>query len=87
MKILKHITFLFLMFIRPVAKILFKLIGFFGIIALLGAIIANQMGHSSMIWAILISIFFSFGSFVLGWYYDTILLKLQPENSDLKLFN
>jgi len=91
MKALKHITFLVLMFFRPIAKMLLKIVGSFGILMLISAIALNFMSNRETGWAVGWGIFFSiilgFGSFVLRYYYDSLILRLQPEGENIQLFN
>lgn len=79
MSALKASLFYVLMFLRPFLKFALKIIS---VLFLISAVVAFASGGSGMG---LFMLFWMFLCFLVGWFYDTILLKLNPENNVLVL--
>lgn len=78
-KFVKSIIFYPMMFMRPFAKIILKLVS---IIFLLGAIAGFFGGNFGLA---LFGFVVCFICFLISWFYDAILLKINPQNTVLIL--
>ena len=79
---MKALLFYPLMFLRPLLKIVLRLVGglyTFGAIAFL---FVDKDGAG---WVSAMSLAFAFVIFLAGWFYDNLLLKLNPEGNVLIL--
>lgn len=77
--ILKNIIFYTLMFVRTPFMIIGKILGIFLLIFSLVCFLNNK----DICGALMIAI--SFGTFMLRMFYDQILLKINPTNTDIYL--
>ena len=75
----KALLFYPMMFLRPFLKLTLRLLGFLMVIGFVGALLFGEGGIS------LIYLAYGFVLFLVGWFYDTLLLRLNPENTVLVL--
>ncbi|KJR64027.1 hypothetical protein VY88_14195 [Azospirillum thiophilum] len=76
------------MFIRPFLKISLKIIGGLCMVTFVALLIIGGMsdGENKLpAWLPFIYLAISFAAFLAGWFYDNLLLKLNPESNILIL--
>jgi hypothetical protein len=78
-KIAKSIVFYPMMFMRPFAKIVLKFVGVLFIIGAVAGLFGDSLGISLYFFTL------SFVCFLISWFYDIILLKINPQDTVLIL--
>jgi len=78
---LQGFIFLVLMFIRPVVKKTFRLIGAFSLFFAIVMITVGFMNDNFHLFATFVFIAISFIAFVLRWKFDALILKISPEEN------
>lgn len=84
MRILKTILFHFLMPLRRLMLFICKLLA--GLFIFSGLMMLVFLGKQMNIMAVIFTLVLGIGFSALSWYYDKLLLWLQPEGTDLILY-